>query len=597
MRSFILLVAMAVAFLACGIPATADEKVNFNRDIRPILSDNCFQCHGPDEKKREGGLRLDAREHALKGGESGEAGILTDDPAKSALLRRVVSTNADERMPPKSTGKTLTKQQIALLERWIKEGAEYEGHWSFQRVERPAVPEVTERGWSQHPIDRFLYARLQKEKLAPSPEATKEILLRRLSLDLIGLPPTPAEIDAFLKDDSPQAYEKQVDRLLASPHYGERMALMWLDFARYADSNGFQTDGSRYMWPWRDWVIHAFNNNLPFDQFTVEQLAGDLLPQPTSQQLLATGFNRNHRINGEGGIIAEEWRVENIIDRVETVGQTWLGLTFNCCRCHDHKYDPLSQKEFYQLFAYFNNVPESGTITGPNNRRGANSDPVMRLATPEQDIQLQEKRAALAVAEGRLNDAKKDLPQLIAAWEAKFQSQRQQTDAVWTPLEPKAVKSIGGSKLTRQSDGSWLAGGKNPPHDVYTVEVPVEPGQVTGLKLETFPDESLPNQSLGRHTNGNFVLSAVECEVVVPGAEKNDPPKTTAAKIAAAEASYSQNGWEIGLLLDDSAKNGWAVDGPSRKDPTQAMFLFAQPLEVPAKGTLVETAAHQHAPE
>ena len=567
--------------------ATAAEKISFNRDVRPILSDICFQCHGPDEKKIHGGLQLHAREHALKAGESGETAIVPGKPELSELIKRVTSSDPETRMPPKSLGKDLSPRQIEILKQWVAEGAEFQGQWSFLPVKRPTVPAVQNAAWPRTSVDRFLLARLEREGLAPSPEASRETLIRRLSLDLIGLPPTPTEVDAFVNDKSSNAYEKVVDRLLASPHYGERAALPWLDFARYADSNGFQTDGSRYMWPWRDWVIRAYNDNLPFDQFTIEQLAGDLLPEPTQSQLIATGFNRNHRINGEGGIIAEEWRIENIIDRVETVGLTWMGLTLNCCRCHDHKYDPISQKDFYQLFAYFNNVPESGTITGPANRRGQNSDPVLRIIDSEQEAESAAWHAKIAAAEAALKSAKKDLPPQIAAWEAKVKADRGQTE-VWLPFEPAKTTTVGGSKLTRQDDGTWLAGGKNPAHDVYTLEGPLAAGPLTGVKLETFPDASLPNESLGRYSNGNFVLSAVECEVTAPSLEK-----PLVAKIANVAASYSQKGWEINLLLDDSSKNGWAVDGPTRKDPTQAMFLFAAPLTVPADATLTVRLKHE----
>jgi hypothetical protein len=281
-----------------------DGKISFNRDIRPILSDYCFQCHGPDEHKRQAGLRLDLKEPATKTAESGQIAIVPGKSDASELVKRIVTTDPDLQMPPASANKKLTASQIDLLKRWIDQGAEYQGHWAFLAVDRPVPPTTKIEAWVRNPIDRFVLAKLEHESLKPSPEASRETLIRRVSLDLIGLPPTPAEVAAFLADKSPDAYEKVVDRLLLSPRYGERMALQWLDFARYADSNGYQTDGSRYQWPWRDWVIKAFNQNQPFDQFTIEQLAGDLLPNPTEAQIVATGFNRNHRLNGEGGIIA-----------------------------------------------------------------------------------------------------------------------------------------------------------------------------------------------------------------------------------------------------------------------------------------------------
>ncbi|MFN7286593.1 MAG: DUF1549 domain-containing protein [Verrucomicrobiota bacterium] len=327
--------------LTLPLLARGEETVRFNRDIRPVLSDKCFQCHGPDEKERKGGLRLDVRSDALKGGKSGQPALVPGQPDESEVIRRVLTDDEDDLMPPPDLHKAVTPAEAETLRRWIAQGATYEGHWAFL----PPIAETPPPG-ADHPIDGFLLQTLQKHSLAFSPEAPRETLIRRVTLDLTGLPPSPAEIDAFTADTSPDAYGKVVDRLLASPRYGEHMAAQWLDLARYADSNGFQTDSSRVMWPWRDWVINAFNRNLPFNQFTIEQLAGDLLPEPNRDQLVATGFNRNTRLNGEGGRIVEEWFAETVIDRVETTGLTWMALTLNCCRCHDHKYDPISQKEF-----------------------------------------------------------------------------------------------------------------------------------------------------------------------------------------------------------------------------------------------------------
>ncbi|MBL9129992.1 MAG: DUF1549 domain-containing protein, partial [Verrucomicrobiaceae bacterium] len=372
-----------LTLLAAAAPLHAGT-IQFNRDIRPILSDNCFQCHGPGEKDRKGGLRLDQRDAATKPAESGAVAIVPGNAKQSELVARILTTHADDQMPPEKSQKTLTAAQKDLLKRWIDEGAEYQGHWAFLPPQRPSIPnEAT----TSNPIDAFISAELKEKSLKSAPEADPETLLRRLALDLTGLPPTLAELDRFLNESqirNPKSgipnsvWTKWVDHYLSSSHYGERMAMQWLDFARYADSHGFQTDSSRSMWPWRDWVIRAFNDNKRFNDFTIEQLAGDLLPNATQDQVLATGFNRNHRINGEGGIIAEEWRIENIIDRVETTGSTWLALTMNCCRCHDHKYDPISQREFYEMFAFFNSIDERGTITGASNRAGGNEDPFIR---------------------------------------------------------------------------------------------------------------------------------------------------------------------------------------------------------------------------
>ncbi|MBS0201489.1 MAG: DUF1553 domain-containing protein [Planctomycetes bacterium] len=577
--------ALLTGLLLITTDGFAAERISFNRDIRPILSDNCFQCHGPDEHKRQAGLRLDLKDSATKAGESGHIAITPGKSDASELVRRIVSTDSDSVMPPADSGKKLTQRQIELLQQWITEGAEYQGHWAFLPVHRPEVPDVRDQSWPQNPIDQFVLARLKHEGLTPAPEASRETLIRRVSLDLTGLPPTPAEVDAYLADTSPGAYERVVDRLLQSRHYGERMAMQWLDFARYADSNGYQTDGSRYQWPWRDWVINAFNQNQPFDQFTIEQLAGDLLPNATSTQKVATGFNRNHRLNGEGGIIAEEWRVETVIDRVETTGMTWMALTLNCCRCHDHKYDPITQRDFYQLFSYFNNIQESGTLQGDSK----NTDPVINVPSAEQDAELARLQAEIAAAELKATEAARNLPQYIAAWEPGFKTKLAEAGAVvWQTLQPNDVKSQGGSKLTRQADGSYLASGNNPAHDVYTITAPVPEGTFSGLLLECLPDPSLPQQSLGRYPNGNFVLSSVEAEVTAPGLSV-----PLQAKFNRAEATYSQNGWAIGLILDGNPANGWAVDGPTRRDQTNAMFLVESPLSVPRDATLTVRLKHE----
>lgn len=577
---------VVVVLFSTRVSAAAD-RISFNREIRPILSDACFQCHGPDDKQRKAGLRLDVKESALKSAESGATAIVPGKVDASELLKRLITTDESLQMPPANSGKKITPQQIELIKRWITEGAEYQGHWAFIPPAKPSLPGIQNpKPETRNPIDAFIRARLEREGLTPAPEADKRTLIRRVSLDLTGLPPTPAEVDEFLKDTSAEAYERVVDRLLKSRRYGERMAQQWLDMARYADSNGFQVDSSRFQWPWRDWVINAFNSNMPFDQFTVEQLAGDLLPNPTQSQIVATGFNRNHRLNGEGGLIAEEWRVETVIDRVETTGMTWLGLTFNCCRCHDHKYDPISQRDFYSMFAFFNNVTESGTLQGESK----NTDPTISVPTAEQEAELKRIDEALAAANVRVTEETKRLPELIAAWEPGFRKKllAEENVAVWSPLQAADVKSAGGAKLAKQADGTYLASGTNPSNDVYTITAPLATGQFSGLLLDTLPDDSLPMKSLGRFSNGNFVLSRVEVEITSP-----DLTAPLVAKFVRAEATYSQKGWEIGLVLDDAPSNGWAVDGPTRRDPTSAMFLLETPLTVPANATLTVRLKHE----
>ncbi|MFM7975516.1 MAG: DUF1549 domain-containing protein, partial [Pirellula sp.] len=459
---------LTVLFLNCmplgsALAQSPDlESVAFNRDIRPILSEHCFQCHGPDAQQRQGSLRLDLHQDALLAGDSGKTAILPGQSQQSELWARIHSTDPDTVMPPTQTGKPLSQRQKDLLAKWIDQGANYQGHWAFIPPIRPAVPLPNLASTYPNPIDRFLLDKLQSHGFGFSNRAAKETLLRRVTLDLIGLPPTIEEIDAFLADQSPDAYEKVVDRLLQSPHYGERMAIAWLDLARYADSNGFQIDSSRQQWPWRDWVIDAFNSNMPYDQFTIEQLAGDMLPEATLSQKVASGFNRNHRLNGEGGIIAEEWRVETVIDRVETTGMTWLGLTLNCCRCHDHKYDPITQKEFYSLFSYFNNVTESGTLQGESR----NTEPVISVPTPEHLSELKNHEAQIQKAQESLTQAEANIAQLMGPWEEEFKKTIATNKPTWNTLDPMSVQARSKAVFAKQPDGSYLASGENPTHDV-----------------------------------------------------------------------------------------------------------------------------------
>ena len=402
--------------------AGARETVEFNRDIRPVLSDRCYTCHGPDQARRRTKLRFDVEADA-KQDLGGRFAIVPGDAAKSEIIRRITAADPARRMPPVSSGRTLTTGEIDLIQRWIEQGAKWEKHWSFIPPRRAPLPEISNRAWPRNEIDFFVLKRLEQEGLGPAPEADRATLIRRVSLDLTGLPPTPAEVDAFVNDKSRDAYEKVVDRLLASKRYGERMAAQWLDAARYADTNGYQTDAERYMWRWRDWVIDAFNRNLSFDQFALQQIAGDMLPRPTLDQKIATGFNRNHRGNGEGGIIPEEYAVEYVVDRVETTSTVFMGLTVGCARCHDHKYDPFTQKEFYQLFAYFNNIPERGKA----NKYG-NSAPMIQAPTVAQQAQLAEIDRELAAAEKRFEGVRTESAGAQRSWEAAArQDQRRST--------------------------------------------------------------------------------------------------------------------------------------------------------------------------
>ncbi len=410
----VLVLSVFSARVATG--AETEEKklkpVNFDREIRPILSDKCFSCHGPDAESRMAGMRLDVKDapESPFTPRKGYRIIAPGDSAQSRLYQKISSTDDSVRMPPPYSNRTLTQAQIQLIKRWIDEGAKWETHWAFVPPQRPALPEVKQKNWPKNPIDYFVLARLEQEGLSPSPEADKATLLRRVTLDLTGLPPTPAEVEAFLADKSPDAYEKKVNELLASPHYGERMAMFWLDVARYSDTHGYHIDSARQMWPWRDWVIRAFNHNMPFDEFTIEQLAGDLLPNATLDQKVATGFNRNHMINYEGGAIPEEYQNEYVVDRVEATSTAWMGLTLGCARCHDHKYDPLLQKDFYRFYAFFNNIPEKG-LDG----YFGNAEPYVQLPSPEQAKQLDDLKL-------KIDHVKEQMPEKeIAASQAEWQ--------------------------------------------------------------------------------------------------------------------------------------------------------------------------------
>ncbi len=428
------------------------EPLDFNRDIRPILADNCIQCHGPDAAKREANLRLDVEENAKKPAQPRPA-IAPGSPEESELIRRIYHTDPDDLMPPPESNKQLSKQEKETLKQWILQGAEWDTHWAFTPPTRPEIPITQDLEWPRNEIDSFVLKRLEQEGIAPSSEATRATLIRRLSLDLTGLPPSLRDVDAFLSDARPDAYERAVDRLLQSPEYGEHMAWQWLDAARYADTDGYQNDGPREMWRWRDWVIQAYNTNLPFDQFTIEQLAGDLLPHPTLDQVIATGFNRNHRYNSESGLVFEEFLLENAVDRVDTTSTVWMGLTMGCARCHDHKYDPISQEEYYQLIAYFNNVPESGRAI-----KFGNSEPWIKAPTRAQQRELRSLE----------NEVKKAKTNLAAATHRIKSAQER-----WEESNPSS-----------KDFSSLLSEGLN---FQYAIEKPLTATRSAGHKLEKIP--------------------------------------------------------------------------------------------------------------
>lgn len=410
--------------LAVFATSVGARDIDFGRDIRPLLSDTCYRCHGPDDENRVSSFRLDSQSGLFGTLDSGKTAIVPFKPNESVVLQRLVSTDPQMQMPPPGSGQSLTTAQTDLIRKWIKAGAVWEPHWSFVVPQRPEVPPLFHDLWCRNEIDCFVLQHLREAGLTPSPVADKRTLLRRVSLDLTGLPPSLEELQDFLQDKSPTAWQTAIERLLHSPRYGERQAVDWLDAARYADTSGYQNDGPRDMWRWRDWVIEAFNSNMPFDRFTIEQLAGDMLPAATLSQKIATGFNRNHRGNAEGGIIPEEYQVEYVVDRVDTTATVWLGLTMGCARCHDHKYDPVSQEDFYRIFAYFNNVPEHGRAI-----KEGNSPPWIKAPTAEQAAKLKHLDQQLSKAIRRVADLQNDLDAELAAWTKQPAAG---VDAEWT---------------------------------------------------------------------------------------------------------------------------------------------------------------------
>ncbi|MEQ2008353.1 MAG: PSD1 and planctomycete cytochrome C domain-containing protein [Limisphaerales bacterium] len=545
------ILAILSALLLAAMAAQAQELVSFSREIRPILSDNCFSCHGPDEQQRKAGLRLDVREAALKAAKSGAFAIVPGNVKKSALLKRINSGDPGEVMPPPKSHKVLTSVQKLKLRQWIAQGARYEEHWSFVAITAMKLSAVRRKDWPRNPLDHFVLSRLEAAALQPSGEAAKEVLIRRVTLDLTGLPPTLAEVDAFLADTSAQAYEKIVDRLLASPRYGERMAIDWLDAARYADSNGYQVDRDRELWPWRDWVIRAFNSNQPFDQFTVEQLAGDLLPNATLEQKVATGFHRNHMLNEEGGIIAEEFLAEYTADRVETTAAVWLGQTFNCCRCHDHKFDPFTQRDFYSLKAFFHNVPEKGVGIYANPIR-QNAPPFVKLPSPETEAKLAALNGKLKAVNDQLTALTNRSVSGIEEW-----SQRVATAVVkWEPVHLLAA-----------------SGGDQPP----VIDA-------TATTLEVGPQETRPNtlKLTARLPAGRITAIRLECGTAATSASFQwSELKVAQHKLRATAWGDSLASTESGKVLDNDRKTRTVLSlKPER--PVQAVFEFEPALAADA---------------
>ncbi len=532
------LLAVVLALLgpaaALAAPASSAAPVDFNREVRPILSGMCFKCHGIDDKARKGGLRLDVREAAIRPAKSEKIAIVPGKPEASELVRRILTEDEDDLMPPPATKRVLSAAQKQVLKRWVAEGAEYQPHWAFVAPMQAPLPAVKQGGWAKNAIDAYVLAKLEAEGLAPSPEADRYTLVRRVYLDLIGLPPTPEEADAFVKDASPQAYEALVDRLLAAPQYGERWARRWLDLARYSDTNGYEKDRPRSMWAYRDWVINALNADMPFDQFTIEQIAGDMLPGATLAQKTATGFHRNTMINEEGGIDPLEYRFYSMVDRVGTTGTTWLGLTVMCAQCHTHKFDPILQKEYYGLMAFLNNANE----------------PVMELTTAE----IAAKRAE---AETKAEKMWAELPEKFAVGKT----------GGWTPVAG-TLTTAGVSKAEKLADNSWRIGGDAPEKDAYTFTFDSDGAPVDRIRLETLAEDG---HGPGRTPHGNFVLS----EFSVSAGPKAEPATAKKVKVARAEADFAQVKYPVEHAIDGSKQGGWGISPQENKDHAATFYLAA----------------------
>ncbi len=558
------------------------QQIDFNRDVRPILSNNCFQCHGPDEAARQADLRLDTADGIAQMREP--ALIVKGDALHGEFIHRITATDKDLTMPPANSNRELSEVQIATLKRWIEQGAEYSVHWSFTPPTKSDFPDTTNKGWTRNAIDHFILGKLELEGMKPSNQASRHKLIRRLTFDLTGLPPTPEEVTDYLADESEDAYDKVVRRLLNSTRYGEHMAWTWLEAARYSDTNGYQGDRTRSSYFWRTWVIEAFNNNMPFDQFSLEQIAGDLLESPTTSQMIATGFNRNHPLNGEGGRIAEENRVEYVFDRTETTSTVWLGLTVGCARCHDHKYDPISQREYYEMYAYFNSIDESGSVDA-----GGNARPLIKVPTLAQRARTEELEQLMTHLDKERGQPLEALSEARSQWATKWHSAvvDNTTGELWHQLIPSSVESSEGATTHIEPHGKVVITGKFPDFDDYTLTIPLHPGTIQSVRLEALTNENVPFRGPGR--NANFVLTGFE----VRYHPKEGEP--IPVKLANATADFTQGGFNIIDTLNPDSKGGWAVwDGELKTAvDRQALYKLEDPLNVSEGDRLVVTMKHR----
>ncbi len=559
---------------------SAFAEVDFETEVRPILAEKCLLCHGPDDEK--GGLRLTGIDFAARELDSGVHGIVPGKPEASAVIDRIHAEDPDEVMPPPDKAEPLTAQEKDTLRRWIAEGAEWPKHWAYTDLEKPEPPAVNQADWVKNPIDAFVLAGLEKKGIKPSPPADAVSLIRRLYVDLIGLPPTPEEVERYRKDletGGDTAVSQLIDDLLASDRFGERWGRHWLDKARYADSDGYEKDNNRPdAWRYRDWVIDAINDDLPFDRFTIEQFAGDLLPDADPEQVLATAFNRQTLTNTEGGTDKEQWRVAAVMDRVETMGAVWMGLTLTCARCHTHKYDEITQDEYYQLFAYFNNGDETSAKVIESEEAWAKYETAMKAHREH----LEKARAAAAAA-------RRDLENRMLDWEARAQSWIAEGNAVKSPefaaIQPAKVEGPKGVNFSIEDDGAVLVGGDNPDEATYTLTGKLPAGTVTGIRLEALTDDSLGGKGPGRMARGNFVLGKLTLSV--KGYAYNP------LVFSEAKAGFAQGGFDPNLVISPDStqgkdRKGWAVS-PEQGKPHEAVFALAQPvvLKEPTEFTLV----------
>ena len=572
-------------------PAPRDRAVDFARDVYPVLQRACFECHGVD--KQEGGLRLDLRDDVF------DSGIIeAGDPDESELLRRISLPQTDNEVMP-AVGEPLSERKIAVLQRWIKQGAPWPEdftagkHWSYVAPSKPDLPNVASPQWIKSPIDRFVLRRLSEEGMVPSPRASTEKLVRRVYLDLIGLPPSPVEVNAFLADDSDNRYEQLVDKLLARSQFGERWARSWLDLARYADSHGFQKDDLREHWAYRDWVIRALNEDMPFDQFTIEQIAGDLIPNATEAQRIATGFHRCTPSNVEAGSLPEETRIEQVIDRVNTTGAVWLGTTLECCQCHDHKYDPFSQTEYYKLLAFYNNTEQEADRISPKKPSSIQfNGPSMDLSDPPRDALRADIQKQLNVANRRKDKFLKKLELDLDSWITDLVATSDKAPKTHildiTRFESEGVTD----SFEKLDDGSvLLVGGAPPDTDVYTVHADAAPSGIRKIRLDVLQHESLPGEGPGRGDpkRRNFVLNEFSAELKALKSVNGQLAEHGAGRglaFTSAKASFSQKNWDVSGALKTSQKSGWAISPQFDRDHW-AEFTLAEPLDIPENSELV----------